>query len=89
MMPAWRRPMKSTPVVGLVRCSLRSWNGSNQKWSFPKRQRAVPTSLSTPEQISELTYALTWGTSGTPKFIPLLSSSFDEVIAKARELVTP
>jgi hypothetical protein len=22
-------------------------DGSNQKWSFPKRQRAVPTSLST------------------------------------------
>jgi hypothetical protein len=59
---------------------------------FPKastRGAYFVVNLETPEQISELMYALTWGTGGTPKFTPLLASSFDEVIAKAKELVSP
>ena len=40
-------------------------------------------------RISELMYALTWGTGGEPKFTPILSESFDDIIAKAKSLVSP
>ena len=37
--------------------------------------------------ISEL--IVTWGTGGEPKFTPILSENFDDIIAKAKSLVSP
>jgi hypothetical protein len=45
--------------------------------------------LKSPADVSDLTYALTWGTGGEPKFMPTLSESFDDIIAKAKSLVSP
>ena len=45
--------------------------------------------LKSPADISELMFALTWGTGGEPKFTPILTESFDEIIGKAKSLVSP
>jgi hypothetical protein len=44
--------------------------------------------LKSPADISELMYALTWGTGGEPKFTPILTESFDEIIGRAKSLVS-
>jgi hypothetical protein len=45
--------------------------------------------LATPEDVSELMYALTWATDGEPTFTPILRATHDEVIAKAAKVVSP
>jgi hypothetical protein len=45
--------------------------------------------VKSPADISELMYALTWGTGGEPKFTPILTESFDEIIGRAKSLVSP
>jgi hypothetical protein len=49
----------------------------------------IVVDLKSPADISELMYALTWGTGGEPKFTPILTESFDEIIDKAKSLVSP
>jgi hypothetical protein len=49
----------------------------------------IVVDLKSPADISELMYALTWGTGGEPKFTPILTENFDEIIGRAKSLVTP
>jgi hypothetical protein len=42
-----------------------------------------------PEDMSELMFVMTWFTGGKPKFTPIMSATFDEVIAKAKTLFDP
>ena len=43
--------------------------------------------LESAADISELMFALTWGTGGQPKFTPIMSEGFDEIIGRAKALV--
>ena len=45
--------------------------------------------LKSPADVSELMYAMTWGTGGEPKFTPILTEGFDEIIGRAKSLVSP
>jgi hypothetical protein len=45
-----------------------------------RRGAYMVVDLKSPADISELMYALTWGTGGEPKFTPILTESFDEII---------
>jgi len=49
----------------------------------------IVVDLKSPADISELMYALTWGTGGEPKFTPVLTESFNEIIGRAKSLVSP
>jgi hypothetical protein len=49
----------------------------------------IVVDLKSPADISELMYALTWGTGGEPKFTPILTENFDEIIGRAKSLVSP
>ncbi len=49
----------------------------------------IVVDLKSPADISELMYALTWGTGGEPKFTPILTENFDEIIGHAKSLVSP
>jgi hypothetical protein len=49
----------------------------------------IVVDLKSPADISELMYALTWGTGGEPKFTPILTGNFDEIIGRAKLLVSP
>ena len=54
-----------------------------------RRGAYIVVDLKSPADISELMYALTWGTGGEPKFTPILAESFDEIIGRAKSLVSP
>ena len=49
----------------------------------------IVVDLKSPADISELMFALTWGTGGEPKFTPIMTESFDEIIGRAKSLVSP
>jgi hypothetical protein len=53
-----------------------------------RRGAYMVVDLKSPADISELMYALTWGTGGEPKFTPILTESFDEIIGRAKSLVS-
>ena len=54
-----------------------------------RRGAYIVVDLKSPADVSELMFALTWGTGGEPKFTPILTESFDEIIGRAKSLVPP
>ena len=57
--------------------------------SGPDALQRISGATESPADISELMFALTWGTGGEPKFTPILTESFDEIIGGAKSLVSP
>ena len=55
-----------------------------------RRQIFMVVELSSPADVAELMYALTWFSGNEPKFTPIMRpETYDEAIGKAKKIVSP
>ena len=91
LMRGWKKRTPLMPPADQALCWPSSESNSAEAvyGKASLRGAYIVVDLKSPADISELMFALTWGTGGEPKFTPIMTESFDEIIGRAKSLVSP